>query len=211
MDFPTLQEWKDHAFAKLTAWGDNPRDYTEFIHMKYDYAVENEWNRSVNGKDKPIKRWRAYLTHSLEHRKPNRNQKVVTDPGTKKRLTKMNQIEINDILYYYGEWKDKKPLLPPAEKCFHYLKKKGVFQNPHVISKKTGKPWQEWYNRLFNESAGGMAIAYAIDKGLTQKERDMIRNGKHELAGVFVQIEALKTYFKRFEDRNQLKSALLAL
>ena len=209
MDTPTLKEWQDHAFSKIRSWGDDPLNYTEFIQMKYDYVVDNEWNRSVNGKDKPIKRWRPYLTHSLGYRTPNKAKKVVTDPGTKK-MTKMDEIEINDILYAFDKYQESKTLLPPNQKCFDYLFKKRVFKNGKETSKKTGKPWQEWYTSLA-QKAIPLAVAYAIDKNMEPNQRNQIRNGKHDLCHDFVKLEALKVYFKRFKDRNQLKSALLAL
>ena len=209
MDVPSYQEWQEHAFNKISSWGDNPQSYTEYIRMKYDYVTDNEWNRSVDGKDKPIRRWRPYLTHSLAHRLPNKVKKVVTDPRTKKN-TKMDEIEIDEVLFAYGRYNETKALLPPNQRCFDFLLKKGVFKNGREISGKTGKPWQHWYTYL-SKKALPLAVAYAIDQKMHPKERNLVRQGKHDLCHAFVKLEALKVYFKRFNDRNQLKSALLAL
>lgn len=208
---PTYEEFYKYFEACMEEKKDDPKNYTEWIKDKYEAWSLNGWKKEKGAKLIPIKNYKSTLRQCLPYRMPNKvkNIRVVTDPTPKKR-SKLDEIMIDEIVYSYNTYKEKNFLAPPNNKYYDFLLSKGVFKRGSEISEKTGKPWQEWYNKL-TKKALPLAVAYALDQGIEPFERNKIRRGEHELAEMFVKIEALKAYFSRFKNDLALRTALSQL
>lgn len=211
-NIPTWEEFSKYASIKIKEKDDHPEFYTEWLKDKYDSWVEAGWKKSKTKGQKEvyvdILIWKTTLLQCLPFRVQN---KVVADVKRVKPLNynrgKLMEIDNEKIIDAWDYYSKTNLLKVSHSECFDILYKRKVFKNGKEISKKSGKPWQDWYNSLY-EKALAFALAYGIDNNLSPDERNRIRNGNHQLNETFIKLEALKVYFKPFKTAFQLKQAL---
>lgn len=204
---PTYEEFQQYAFERIKGEKDDPRKYTDFIKSKYDAWTIAGWKKEVKGRFVKIQIWKTTLIQSLIHRVPNKVNDLKVRAEVLKPTGKMKSIEDEEIITAFNRYKVMQNLLPPHDECYGYLLERGIFKKGNEISDKTGKPWQEWYNKLTTKALP-LAVAYAMDKNIDPKERNQIRNGNHPIAEKFVKLEALKTFFGKFENEDRLKMGI---
>lgn len=208
---PSWEEFKEYAFTKIKAKDDHPQFYTEWLKDKYDSWVEAGWKKSKTlGKKEvyvDIIIWKTTLIQCLPYRQTNKVQK---DQASVKPLSEtghMKKIDDDRIVQAWDYYNRTKNLRIEDAECFDVLYARKIFKNGKDISPKTGKPWQEWYNTL-TPRALTFAVAYAIDQKMDPKTRNEIRNGRHKLVEVFIKLEALKMFLKRFQTAFALRKSL---
>nr|WP_299488641.1 hypothetical protein [uncultured Allomuricauda sp.] len=116
-------------------------------------------------------------------------------------------IENEIIISAYNHYRVMSNLKLKHDECFDFLLHRQVFKKGDQISEKTGKPWQEWYDLLF-EKAVLQAITHSIDEKWKKEDRERVKLGNDPIVERFVKLEALKTYFDRFDNEDKLKTQL---
>lgn len=80
---PSIEEFMEYGAEILTRIGDEPRYYTEWVQLKYMAWESNDWQKTVKGKDIPIKNWKTTLLQCIPYRERNKSRSIkVNEPIT---------------------------------------------------------------------------------------------------------------------------------
>ena len=204
---PTYEEFYGYFEQSMKQKKDDPKIYTEWIEDKYEAWKLNEWKKEKGAKLIPIKNWRSTLRQCLPYRMRNKVKDLTVRAEILKPTGKMAQIENELILSAYNHFSVMKKLELKHEECFKFLYERGIFKDPEEISERTGKPWSEWYDSLA-QKAFYRALDYAKAHKWKAEDIRRLRTGQDPILKRYGSILALETYFKRFENEDQLRRTL---
>lgn len=207
IEIPSYDDFWEYFTEKMRKKKDDPNQYSEWLEDKYEAWLENDWQKEKQGKSYPIKNWKSTLLQCLSYRMPNKVKDTKVRAEILKPTGKLMEIENEIIIGAFNHYKVMCTLPLKYEESFDILLERGVFKKGTEMSEKTGKPWQEWYDKLF-EKARVEAIRYSAQEKWSKPDQGRVMRGEDPIISRFVKLEALKTFFDRFENEGRLKKAL---